>query len=152
MGIFKRFKNAYKEHGKVLVAVHLVTSTVWMSVFYYAAASGLDLVPLLEKIGAGDKVIEIAHSSFGNLATAYLMYKLATPARYTVTLFGTFSTVKHLRRLGYMKAPDKKDSIRELVKDGRTQMKEKYGDVKDKIGDVKGKIGDWKDEKLKKNR
>ena len=38
VGIFKRFKNAYKEHGKVLVAVHLVTSTVWMSVFYYAAA------------------------------------------------------------------------------------------------------------------
>ena len=38
IGIFKRFKNAYKEHGKVLIAVHLVTSTVWMSVFYYAAA------------------------------------------------------------------------------------------------------------------
>ena len=38
IGIFKRFRNAYKEHGKVLIGVHCVTSSVWISVFYYAAA------------------------------------------------------------------------------------------------------------------
>jgi hypothetical protein len=108
----------------------------------------VDLVPLLQKIGAADKIIEIAHSSMGNLATAYLMYKLATPARYTVTVFGTYSTVKYLRKLGYIEAPSESDSIRELVKDGRTHMKEKYGDLKD---DVKEKLDDWKEEKLKKS-
>ena len=37
VGIFQRFKNAYKEYGKVLVGVHVATSTVWFGAFYYAA-------------------------------------------------------------------------------------------------------------------
>ena len=36
-GIFKRFKDAYKEYGKVLIAVHAVTSICWYGSFYYAA-------------------------------------------------------------------------------------------------------------------
>ena len=35
--IFQRFKNTYKKHGKVLVAVHVVTSAVWFGCFYGAA-------------------------------------------------------------------------------------------------------------------
>jgi hypothetical protein len=35
--IFKRFKAAYKEHGKTLLAVHCATSVVWLGSFYYAA-------------------------------------------------------------------------------------------------------------------
>ena len=36
--IFKRFKDAYKKNGKVLVGVHLVTSSIWYGSFWYAAA------------------------------------------------------------------------------------------------------------------
>ena len=36
LSIFKRFKRAYKEHGKVLVAVHVATSIVWYGSFYAA--------------------------------------------------------------------------------------------------------------------
>ena len=36
-GIFQRFKDAYKEYGKVLVCVHVATSAVWLGSFYYAA-------------------------------------------------------------------------------------------------------------------
>lgn len=35
--ILQRFKIAYKEYGKVLVGVHIVTSLMWYSSFYYAA-------------------------------------------------------------------------------------------------------------------
>ena len=35
--IFQRFKRAYKQHGKVLVGVHVATSTVWFGCFYYLA-------------------------------------------------------------------------------------------------------------------
>jgi len=38
-GIFARFKMAYKQYGKVLIGVHLATSTVWFSSFYYAAVT-----------------------------------------------------------------------------------------------------------------
>ena len=37
LSVFQRFKKAYKEHAKILVAVHLVTSSVWFGSFYYAA-------------------------------------------------------------------------------------------------------------------
>ncbi len=37
-GIFQRFKEAYKEYGKALIAVHLVTSAGWFGGFFYAAS------------------------------------------------------------------------------------------------------------------
>ena len=36
-GLLRRFHQTYKEHGKILVCVHLVTSAVWAGVFYCAA-------------------------------------------------------------------------------------------------------------------
>ncbi len=35
--IYQRFKQAYKEYGKVLIGVHVATSIVWFGSFYYAA-------------------------------------------------------------------------------------------------------------------
>ena len=36
-GLLRRFHQTYKEHGKILVCVHLVTSALWASIFYCAA-------------------------------------------------------------------------------------------------------------------
>lgn len=36
-GILLRFKNTYKRHGKICLAVHLATSTVWAGSFYCLA-------------------------------------------------------------------------------------------------------------------
>ena len=45
--------------------------------------SGLDVVPLLEAIGASEKVIKAFQlPGVGNAAVAYLCYKVATPLRY----------------------------------------------------------------------
>ena len=35
--LLARFKRTYKQHGKVLIGVHLCTSAVWISSFYYVA-------------------------------------------------------------------------------------------------------------------
>ena len=32
--IFSRFKNTYKQHGKIFIGVHLVTSSIWTAIFY----------------------------------------------------------------------------------------------------------------------
>lgn len=37
IGLFQRFKKTFKQYGKVLIPVHLVTSTFWFGTFYYAA-------------------------------------------------------------------------------------------------------------------
>lgn len=37
LSIFQRFKRMYKEYWYVLLPVHLVTSSVWFALFYYAS-------------------------------------------------------------------------------------------------------------------
>lgn len=37
IGLVQRFKRTFKQYGKVMVPVHIVTSTVWFGTFYYAA-------------------------------------------------------------------------------------------------------------------
>ena len=104
----------------------------------------------------GESVLKaFSNPTLGDVAVAYLLYKIATPARYTLTVAGTHWTVKQLRRLGYMKPAPTANSIRNLVKDGRDRMKGKVGDLKE---DMKGKAGSMKDRaddvkgKLKKTK
>ena len=111
------------------------------------SCSGVDVIPFLEKLGAGERILTPFRSSdVGNIAVAYLLYKVATPARYTVTIAGTQATVKQLRRLGYMKPVPEGDSLRELMKEGRAQVKEKVADRKEewreKVADRKEEIRD----------
>lgn len=87
LGLFARFKKMYKEYWYVLVPVHCVTSVFWFGGFYYASKSGVDVIALLESVGVSQKLIDpVRDSSLGHIAVAYLLYKIATPARYTVTL------------------------------------------------------------------
>lgn len=37
IGLIQRFKKTFKQYGKVMIPVHLLTSTVWFGTFYYAA-------------------------------------------------------------------------------------------------------------------
>lgn len=37
ISLVQRFKKTFKQYGKVMIPVHLLTSTVWFGSFYYAA-------------------------------------------------------------------------------------------------------------------
>jgi len=68
----------------------------------------------------------VKNSGAGDIALAYLLYKVATPARYTVTLTGTNYAIKYLRKVGKM-APQK-EKMRDLVKDSHKAFKPKLTD------------------------
>ncbi|RLW13223.1 hypothetical protein DV515_00000126 [Chloebia gouldiae] len=155
MSLVQRFKKTFKQYGKVMIPVHLVTSTVWFGSFYYAAMNGVNVVPFLELIGLPDSVVDILkNSQSGNALTAYALYKIATPARYTVTLGGTSVTVKYLRKHGYMSTPppvkeylqdrmeETKDKITEKMEETKDKITEKMEETKDKITE---KMGETKD-------
>lgn len=126
LSIYQRFKRTYKEHGKILVAVHVATSIVWYGSFYVAARSGIDIVPYLESAGFSEKIINpFRAGGLGDYALAYLMYKLATPARYTVTIAGTNMVIRLLRSRGKIPPKSEEDSLRELVRQGRKQLDSK---------------------------
>ncbi|XP_052475355.1 uncharacterized protein C18orf19 homolog B-like [Carassius gibelio] len=153
IGLFQRFKKTFKQYGKVMVPVHIVTSTVWFGSFYYAAMKGVNLVPFLEFIGLPDWMVGILRDSQGGHAlTAYAMYKLATPARYTVTLGGTSLSVQYLRKHGHLSTPppvkeylqDKMGETRERLTGKMEETKERFSERKDqfseKLQETKDKI------------
>lgn len=37
IGLVQRFKRTFKQYGKVMIPLHLVTSSIWFGTFYYAA-------------------------------------------------------------------------------------------------------------------
>ncbi|KAG1947988.1 uncharacterized protein C18orf19 homolog B-like [Pimephales promelas] len=172
IGLFQRFKKTFKQYGKVMVPVHVVTSTVWFGSFYYAAMKGVNLIPFLEFIGLPDWMVGILRDSQGGLAlTAYAMYKLATPARYTVTLGGTSLSVQYLRKHGYLSTPppvkgylqDKMEETRELLTEKMEETKERFSEkmeetkelLSERMEGTKGRISETKDkfsEKLQETK
>ncbi|XP_018521164.1 uncharacterized protein C18orf19 homolog B [Lates calcarifer] len=124
IGLFQRFKRTFKQYGKVMIPVHLVTSSVWFGTFYYAAMKGVNVVPFLEMVGLPESLVGLLRdSSSGYALTAYAMYKIATPARYTVTLGGTSLSVQYLRKHGYLSTPP---PVKEYIQDKMEETKEKF--------------------------
>ncbi|XP_072317005.1 uncharacterized protein C18orf19 homolog A-like [Eucyclogobius newberryi] len=137
MGLFQRFKKTFKQYGKVLIPVHLVTSSVWFGTFYYAAMQGVNVVPFLEMIGLPESLLSfLRDSSSGYALTAYAMYKIATPARYTVTLGGTSLSVQYLRKHGYLSTPPPvKDYIQDRMEETKERLTEKMEETKERFSE-----------------
>nr|XP_056710535.1 protein FAM210A [Euleptes europaea] len=134
ISLVQRFKRTFKQYGKVLIPVHLLTSSIWFGAFYYAALKGVNVVPFLEFIGLPESIVNILkHSQSGNALTAYAMYKIATPARYTVTLGGTSITVKYLRKHGYMSTPP---PVKEYIQDRMEETKERLSGKMEETRDM----------------
>ncbi|XP_028985033.1 uncharacterized protein C18orf19 homolog A [Betta splendens] len=140
-GLVQRFKKTFKQYGKVMIPVHLVTSSVWFGSFYYAAMKGVNVVPFLELIGLPESIVGLLKdSSSGYALTAYAMYKIATPARYTVTLGGTSLSVQYLRKHGYFSTPP---PVTEYIQDKMEETKDKFTE---KMEETKGKFSEKMEE------
>ncbi|CAL8358255.1 unnamed protein product [Arctogadus glacialis] len=137
IGLIQRFKRTFKQYGKVMIPVHLVTSSIWLGTFYYAAMKGVNVVPFLELIGLPESIVGLLrNSSSGYALTAYAMYKIATPARYTVTLGGTSLSVKYLRRHGYFSTPPPvKDYIQDKMEETKEKLSEKMEVTKERLSE-----------------
>ncbi|XP_060798402.1 uncharacterized protein C18orf19 homolog A [Neoarius graeffei] len=135
MGLAQRFKRTFKQYGKVMIPMHLLTSCMWFSGFYYATMKGVNVVPFLEHVGLPDKLMKLLENSQSGYAlTAYAMYKIATPVRYTLTLGGTSLLVKYLRKHGYMPTPPPvKEYLQEKMEETKDRFSEKIEETKDKF-------------------
>ncbi|XP_022609373.1 protein FAM210A [Seriola dumerili] len=141
IGLFQRFKKTFKQYGKVMIPVHLVTSSVWFGTFYYAAMKGVNVLPFLEMIGLPESLVGLLRdSSSGYALTAYAMYKIATPARYTVTLGGTSLSVQYLRKHGYLSTPP---PVKDYIQDKMEETKEKFTE---KMEETKGRFSEKMEE------
>ncbi|XP_058056014.1 uncharacterized protein C18orf19 homolog A [Anopheles bellator] len=145
LGLFARFKKMYKEYWYVLLPVHCITSVMWFGGFYYASTSGVDVIGILEWLGVSETLINpVRDSSLGHIAIAYLLYKIATPARYTVTLGGTTVSIKYLEQWGYIKPVPSKAQLVQMYKDKKENIQEKIAETKQDFQDRKQQLTEKK--------
>ncbi|XP_037284650.2 uncharacterized protein C18orf19 homolog B [Rhipicephalus microplus] len=118
LNVFQRYKKMFKEYWYVMLPVHIATSIVWFGSFYYLATCGVDVVPIMEYLGLPESIISpLRKSGLNYIATASAMYKLATPARYTVTLGGTSIAVRILVKRGLIKPMPTGGQLRQMLRD-----------------------------------
>lgn len=109
-----------RDYWYVLIPVHVVTSCVWFGTFFYAASSGFDIAAALKILNLSDEIMDkvrhSANSTAGHITVSYLLYKIFTPLRYTVTLGATTYTIKSLTARGLLKKMPRKEEIGQMVK------------------------------------
>ncbi|XP_020279230.1 protein FAM210A isoform X2 [Pseudomyrmex gracilis] len=137
LSVFQKMKQMTKDYWHVLIPVHVITSIGWVAIFYTAVRNGVDIVQLLEYLNFSERYVDLVrNSSAGNWAITYALYKIFTPLRYTVTIGGTTMAIRHLSKLGYVKAPSfKLKSTESASKTMTSAIKQVCSRTQDKIQD-----------------
>lgn len=106
-------------------------------------SSGVDIVGMLERYEISETLIKpLRNSHLGHIAVAYFLYKIATPARYTVTLGGTTFAIKFLSQRGIIKPMPSKDKLVQIYKDKKEEVHQKVADKKQELQDRKQQLQD----------
>lgn len=133
VSLFQKFKQMYKDYWYVLIPVHVATSAVWAGGFYFAVKNGLDVVQLLESLGISEKIISpLRTSSVGYYALTYALYKVASPARYAVTIGGTTLSINYLTRWGYIK-PASTEKMQVFYETRKAEFHKQRDDIRRKF-------------------
>lgn len=61
-------------------------------------------------------------SKMGYMAISYALYKIATPARYTVTLGGTTVAINYLKRWGWVKPVPSREALKEMYNERKDNI------------------------------
>ncbi|XP_023312187.1 uncharacterized protein C18orf19 homolog B isoform X2 [Anoplophora glabripennis] len=128
----------YRDYWYVLVPVHIVTSTMWFGSFYFMAKSGIDIIALLESWHVSERFVNpLRDSSMGYFAVSYALYKIATPARYTVTLGGTTISINYLKKWGYIKPVPSKERMKKIYEEKKENLAKSMKETKEGIKEKK---------------
>lgn len=96
--------------------------------------SGLDVVALLESLGVGEKIINpLRNSSVGYYALTYALYKVASPARYAVTIGGTTVSINYLTRWGYIRPVPSSEKLQVLYQARKDDFSVKRENIRKKL-------------------
>lgn len=124
--LLQRMKQLTKDYWYILIPVHVVTSLGWIGVFYALITNGVDVTTILEKCHLSEHYLDmLRNSGAGNWALTYALYKIFTPARYTVTIGGTTMVIRYLNRIGYLKVSSFKSAATKVEESQKSTTKYK---------------------------
>lgn len=109
----------------------------------FSRFSGVDIVKWLEYYEFSETIVRpLKNSHLGHIAVAYFLYKVATPARYTVTLGGTTFAIKFLSKRGIIKPMLTKDQMMQMYRDRKDDLQQKVADKKQELQDKRQELKD----------
>jgi len=140
-----------KDYWYVIIPVEIGTSIVWYAAIYLSLRSGLDIVSLLETLGASEETLaRLPRAEAGYHALAFICYKCISPLRHGLSLAISSVVVTRLEktRPGYLKTSGDlaRESV-EMSREGVELAKEKYEDAWENFADQKHNLKEKYDEK-----
>jgi len=137
--VMKRFKDAYRNYGYILIGFHWISYGAWFSLGAACSYAGLDVVPILEWLRDHlslpqnfiDKILQ--SGAWTHLVVAFVLCKVITPVRYLTTVVGTKYTADFLRARGYIKPIPKTDTIGELAKESSRIIENRSKEMRTRI-------------------
>uniref|UniRef100_A0A8C7GME4 DUF1279 domain-containing protein n=1 Tax=Oncorhynchus kisutch TaxID=8019 RepID=A0A8C7GME4_ONCKI len=136
------FRRTRKQNRKVMIPLHLITSSMLFGTFYYAAMQQV-FISYLSMQGSPNELVKLLeHSQSGyalNIVTVYLA---------EVAIRGTSLSIRYLHKHSHMTTPPPikeylQDKMEETKEHGRDHRSGRIGDNKDKLAE---KLQETKDQ------
>ncbi|KAM7090525.1 protein FAM210B, mitochondrial [Ciconia maguari] len=102
----QQLKQVFKEYGAVGVSFHVGISLISLGIFYVAVSSGVDMTPVLFKLGFSDSSLQSKMAAgTSTFVLAYAIHKLFAPVRISITVVSVPFIVRYCRKIGFFKPP-----------------------------------------------
>lgn len=120
--------------------INSIVAYVNDNLIYFPIYSGVDIIGILEHYNFSETLIKpVRDSKLGHIAIAYLLYKIATPGRYAVTLGSTTFAIKFLSKRGIIRPIPNRDKLVQMYKDKKDDLQQKVADKKIELQDKYGR-------------
>ncbi|XP_015737332.1 protein FAM210B, mitochondrial [Coturnix japonica] len=102
----QQLKQVFKQYGAVGVSFHVGISLISLGIFYVAVSSGVDMTPVLIKLGFSESSLQSKMAAgTSTFVLAYAIHKLFAPVRISITVVSVPFVVRYCRKIGFFKPP-----------------------------------------------
>uniref|UniRef100_A0A803XR88 DUF1279 domain-containing protein n=1 Tax=Meleagris gallopavo TaxID=9103 RepID=A0A803XR88_MELGA len=102
----QQLKQVFKQYGAVGVSFHVGISLISLGIFYVAVSSGVDMTPVLFKLGFSESSLQSKMAAgTSTFVLAYAIHKLFAPVRISITVVSVPFVVRYCRKIGFFKPP-----------------------------------------------
>ncbi|POI30635.1 hypothetical protein CIB84_005614 [Bambusicola thoracicus] len=102
----QQLKQVFKQYGAVGVSFHVGISLISLGIFYVAVSSGVDMTPVLLKLGFSESSLQSKMAAgTSTFVLAYAIHKLFAPVRISITVVSVPFVVRYCRKIGFFKPP-----------------------------------------------
>ncbi|KAG8133442.1 hypothetical protein E2320_011248 [Naja naja] len=141
ISLVQRFKKTFKQYGKVLIPVHLLTSSIWFGTFYYAALklSKVIATPARYTVTLGGTSITVKYLRKHGYMSTPPPVKDYIQDRMEETKERISGKMEETRDMISGKMEETKEKLTEKMEETKERITEKIQETKEKVSFIKKK-------------